>query len=358
MAAALCEPLVSIITITFNHQRFIQTCIDSVLSQKFCDWEMVIVDDESSDETRCLVNAYRDPRIKLLRQSHRGPEGLQFTYNFALSNSAGKYVCLLEGDDFWPLHGETIARQLDAMKSNNCCLVHGIASRNDSAGRLKNFVNEPAREVRLNRPLGSVVRALLLAQNFSHTSTFMIRKSVLDSIGGFQGAQGLPTVDIPTLLRLGLCSEFKFVKCHLGCHRKHEESVVHMLSSNASGAYFEKLKEYSMQFFRDHPGVPQVNDLSEDDIREAWDTVIARNSLCNARTLILLKRWDTAQPLLRKRPFRLGLGYETLAVLGLFSCYIQVNVLEPILIIKDFVNRVLGKVYAWWNAKRSESFTL
>src|SRR6185437_7226889 len=62
------KPVVSIITPTYNHERFIGQCIESVLDQTFPDWEMIIVDDESTDGTGSVLRGYNDQRVNYIRQ--------------------------------------------------------------------------------------------------------------------------------------------------------------------------------------------------------------------------------------------------------------------------------------------------
>lgn len=96
------KPKVSIITPTFNHERFIAECIDSVINQTFNDWEMIIIDDGSTDSTPDIISDYDDDRIIYIRQENEGPYKLGEIYNKALSLSNGDFIAILEGDDFWP----------------------------------------------------------------------------------------------------------------------------------------------------------------------------------------------------------------------------------------------------------------
>src|SRR3989304_3409546 len=96
---------VTIITPTYNHGRFISYCIRSVLNQSYKDWEMIIVDDCSTDETAEIVRRYTTENKKLKLIKHRtrwGIKGLSRTYNQALARAKGEYIAILEGDDFWP----------------------------------------------------------------------------------------------------------------------------------------------------------------------------------------------------------------------------------------------------------------
>lgn len=109
--------LVSIITPTYNCGRFIAETIESVLAQTYTNWEMLIVDDCSTDNTKEIVEQYqnKDPRIKyqcLARNS-----GAAVARNIALRMSKGRWMAFLDSDDLWK--PEKLEHQLDFMVKNN-----------------------------------------------------------------------------------------------------------------------------------------------------------------------------------------------------------------------------------------------
>ena len=107
--------LVSIITPTYNCGSFIAETIESVLSQSYPYWEMLIVDDCSTDSTKEIVARYNDPRIKyhcLERNS-----GAAVARNTALKMAQGRWIAFLDSDDLWK--PETLEQQLAFMVNNN-----------------------------------------------------------------------------------------------------------------------------------------------------------------------------------------------------------------------------------------------
>lgn len=95
----LSTPLVSIITPTYNHEKYITECIRSAISQTYQNWEMIIIDDGSTDRTQTLIKSFSDNRIKYIYQEHLGAYQLGLTYNKALNQTKGKFIAILEGDD-------------------------------------------------------------------------------------------------------------------------------------------------------------------------------------------------------------------------------------------------------------------
>lgn len=92
-------PLVSVIMPSYNHARFIGRAIESVLSQSFADFEFLISDDGSRDNTREVVRQYDDRRIRFF--DNKENRGACVVHNELLKNSQGKYVALINSDDMW-----------------------------------------------------------------------------------------------------------------------------------------------------------------------------------------------------------------------------------------------------------------
>ncbi len=93
--------LVSVITPAYNCQKYIQNCIDSVLRQTYQNWEMIIVDDKSTDHTAEIAqaSAAKDSRIKVIKQSKN--TGAATARNRAISAASGRFIAFLDADDAW-----------------------------------------------------------------------------------------------------------------------------------------------------------------------------------------------------------------------------------------------------------------
>ena len=110
--------LVSVITPAFNSGRFVAETISSVLSQTYQNWELIIVDDGSTDETVKIVKSFqeKDNRIQLFENESN--KGSAFSRNLALRNAKGKWIAFLDSDDVW--HPEKLEKQIKFMTENNC----------------------------------------------------------------------------------------------------------------------------------------------------------------------------------------------------------------------------------------------
>ncbi|HEV3459837.1 MAG TPA: glycosyltransferase family A protein, partial [Thermoanaerobaculia bacterium] len=109
----MARPTVSIVVPTFNRAGLLAETIASVLEQTFADFELLVVDDGSVDDTREVVQAIADPRVDFLPMSHCG--NLSILRNAGISKAQGSFVAFLDSDDLW--REDKLAAQLDLMSS-------------------------------------------------------------------------------------------------------------------------------------------------------------------------------------------------------------------------------------------------
>jgi glycosyltransferase involved in cell wall biosynthesis len=131
---SLNRPYVTVTIPMYNNARFIRETINSVLSQTFTDFELLIYDDHSTDESFDIAGSFADSRIKLFRNSENlGPEG---NWNKAVSNVRGKYVKLVCGDDI--LFPDCLEKQVvafDEPRNRALSLVSSQRTIIDSEGK-------------------------------------------------------------------------------------------------------------------------------------------------------------------------------------------------------------------------------
>lgn len=109
--------LVSIIMPSYNTARFIEETIDSVIAQTYTNWELIIVDDCSTDNTDDVVSKYlEDSRIRYIKNESNS--GAAVSRNRALREAKGKWIAFLDSDDIW--EAEKLEKQIAFMEKNNC----------------------------------------------------------------------------------------------------------------------------------------------------------------------------------------------------------------------------------------------
>ncbi|MEL4429147.1 glycosyltransferase family 2 protein [Shewanella mangrovisoli] len=116
------QPLVSIIMPSYNSAKTIAESIDSVISQTYQNWELLITDDVSFDNTRDIVRSYcaKDNRIKLFELDINSGAGA--SRNNSIENSKGIYIAFLDSDDLW--FSDKLSTQISFMKLNNVLLSY------------------------------------------------------------------------------------------------------------------------------------------------------------------------------------------------------------------------------------------
>ena len=112
------KPLVSVIIPTFNRGWILKEAIDSVLDQEFDDYELIIVDDGSADDTQEILDSYGEDII-VLRQSNKGVSAAR---NRGITEATGQLIAFLDSDDLWL--PEKLSRQVDFFNTNPTVMVN------------------------------------------------------------------------------------------------------------------------------------------------------------------------------------------------------------------------------------------
>ena len=164
---------ISVIIPAYNRAEFIQKAIKSVLNQTFKDFELIIIDDGSTDNTGDIIQEYNDKRVKYFHQFNRGPGPAR---NKGIKKSSGKYLAFLDSDDAWEL--EKLEIQINEMKDNpEYLLSHTEEIWFKGARRIKPLKIHRKRH-------GDIFNWSLRLCSVS-MSTVMIEKELIDEIGYF-----------------------------------------------------------------------------------------------------------------------------------------------------------------------------
>ncbi len=140
--------LFSIVIPTYNRASFIERAIDSVLAQRFTDWELIVVDDASTDNTLALISKYTDPRIQVIRNSRNLERSI--SRNKGIETAKGEYICFLDSDDYYlPAHLKTLQREIE-QKDHPIALIHTNALVRNNEGleiRQVQYAYDPIRNI-------------------------------------------------------------------------------------------------------------------------------------------------------------------------------------------------------------------
>ena len=163
--------MVSVVIPTFNRRDYITIALDSVLAQTYKDYEIVVIDDGSSDDTQEVLKSYQDS-IRYFYQENRGISGAR---NRGIRESRGYYIALLDSDDYWL--PDKLKCQVDRIREEPECGM--VATRCSSIAPDGTFRKK-------NRPgkSGWILNDIFKA-NFIRTSSALITRKCFDTVGLF-----------------------------------------------------------------------------------------------------------------------------------------------------------------------------
>ncbi len=170
-------PRVSVVIPTYNCARFLGQTIDSALRQAYRDFEIIVVDDGSTDDTQQVVAVYG----KTIRYVYQSNQGASAARNVALSIASGEFIAYLDADDLWI--ADKLSRQVEYMDDHPACgFLHTEVSVIDEQNKVLHtrFNYETNRPV----PQGLCIRELLLRSHIQ-TLTVLERRTAFDDAGMF-----------------------------------------------------------------------------------------------------------------------------------------------------------------------------
>jgi glycosyltransferase involved in cell wall biosynthesis len=235
-------PLVTVLTTTYNHSKFIGNCIRSVLAQTYKNWEQIIVDDGSIDNTGDIVKEFDDERIVYVLQKHVGVHRLSETYNHGLNLARGSLIAVLEGDDMYPKR--KLELQVDSL-ADDVVLSFGKCVEINQDGK---FLGIDPPNFKQFIGMTDWLRRLIV-YDYITGGTVMAKKEALMKIGGFIQPPNTAYVDYSTYLELALIGKFRFVNEILGIWVRHKDSY------SDSNLFSNVTNKYSIQFCKKH-GIP------------------------------------------------------------------------------------------------------
>lgn len=164
--------LTSVVIPTFNRVCYLRDALDSITAQSCGDYEIIVVDDGSTDGTAEMVSAH-PAGVRLIRQQNSGPAAAR---NSGIMNARGEFIAFLDSDDLW--HREKLARQLAFFRANPAIgLVATAYETTGGQGEARDEVFLSERDLRTDRRR--------LAKNIFATSSVMVKRSCFDSAGLF-----------------------------------------------------------------------------------------------------------------------------------------------------------------------------
>ncbi|MFH0888081.1 MAG: glycosyltransferase [Planctomycetota bacterium] len=340
-------PLVSIITPTYNHEKYITECIRSAISQTYQNWEMIIIDDGSTDRTQTFIKLFSDNRIKYIYQEHLGAYQLGLTYNKALNQTKGEFIAILEGDDFWD--NNKLEIQIPYFQIPNIILTYGDCIITNEYGKklfYRNIINN--KKIANNDPIGLALKEFINAQNFIYAQTVMVRKDALIKIGGFIQPDYLHLVDYPTWCCLALEGKFKAIPKQLGYWRRN----INSLTMNNPMIVSDNFIRYVKEFVKEHQSPIRKLNINVEELQKRHQTQLnfaTKHQNYNKGMICLIYSYNaTARNYFKLYLNQKGkkLSYHIISLIGIAISY--TTILEITLpLIGIYFSKPLAKLKKW-----------
>jgi Glycosyl transferase family 2 len=219
-------PRVSVVIGAYNGERFLRPAIESILNQTFRDFELIVIDDCSTDRTPRILGEFKDNRIRVLRNERN--IGIAETLNDGIAVARGEYVALQDHDDVsLPARLEYQVAFLD--KNAQVGMVGSGCSAIDEVGAFIAHVPVEYDDVK--------IRWTLLWRNpFSHT-TVMVRRRAIEEVGGYSSdPQYRFAEDYDLMSRVAFRHAVANIPQLLGCWRVHKTSASQLNVSQQAAA--------------------------------------------------------------------------------------------------------------------------
>lgn len=197
-------PKISIILPTYNGRERIARAIQSVRNQTYEDWELLVVDDGSTDNVAAVVSAIKDPRVRCLKNEIN--TGLASSLNRGLKEAKAELIARIDDDDEWTC-ADKLKWQAGIFEKDPEVVLAGtgITVVDESGRRIAN-ISYPLSDMEIRN-------AILAYCPFAHPSV-VFRRSAALAAGGYEGSASRPVEDYDLWLKLGLRGKFANLEAH------------------------------------------------------------------------------------------------------------------------------------------------
>ncbi|MGN0018027.1 MAG: glycosyltransferase family 2 protein [Candidatus Gastranaerophilaceae bacterium] len=178
--------LISIVTASYNYEDYIKETIESVIAQSYQNWELIIVDDGSKDNSINVINEYcqKDSRIKLYTHENNSNKGLAQTLQYGIKLSSGKYVAFLESDD--TITPDCLEKKANVISENpNIALIFNDINLFGYEEKIRGFdyyINRRKEILNSKNYPANILKEMDIFNLISTFSSVMVRKDILEKL--------------------------------------------------------------------------------------------------------------------------------------------------------------------------------
>jgi len=265
------KPLVSVIIPAYNAVAFISDAIESVLGQTYKNFEIIVIDDGSTDSTPRLLSKYK-PTIKIFSINHSGPASAR---NVGIRNSSGKYIAFLDADDLW--EKDKLLKQIMYMEKNSdlgFSYTYAICFSDCDGKKIY------SKELRCNLE-GNVFQNLFWS-NFIVNSTVMVKRICLEKVGLLDESKDIiGSEDYDLWLRLSREYKLGLIPEILTEYRIHNKNLIGNSYNKAFNIHKRIYKKFYEEFkdTKERIGLNLKEALGDLILRYAYKNYVDRNWL-------------------------------------------------------------------------------
>lgn len=232
------QPFVSVLLATYNDAPYIEHAVNSILEQSYDHFELIIIDDGSTDRTPASIEPYgRDNRVSIINQTN---EGLAGARNAGLAVAKGEFIAFCDGDDLW--HRDKLKLQIPVLaNAPDAGLVHTARTAIDENGNAISRAHKRSGRIIVEKN----TTQSLLHRNYICGSSSLIRRECFDQIGLFDTRFRL-SCDHQLFLRMSTRYKFVYLDEELYLYRKHSAQA------NSNRSLRDEYRERVLKDFAEH----------------------------------------------------------------------------------------------------------
>ena len=211
--------LVSVVIPSYNHARYLGRALQSVLDQTYTNWEAIVVDNHSTDNTDEVMANFTDPRIIYLKIHNNGV--IAASRNVGIQVAKAEWIAFLDSDDWWT--DDKLQVCFDCINHKVDFIYHDLEIVSDQPQRFRRKI------IKSQQVKPPVLMDLLLTGNVIGNSSVVVRKNLLEKIGCFnESREMIATEDYNAWLRIAqLSNQFLWIPHRLGYYLQHNNNISH-----------------------------------------------------------------------------------------------------------------------------------
>jgi len=287
-------PTISVIMPAYNVQDYIAESIKSIQQQTYLNWELIIVNDGSTDKTLEVATSFNDSRIKIINQNNQGVSAAR---NTGILSALGNYISFLDGDDLWlPNFLETMFYQISQSKSP---FIIGGYCKFFESGKIEHFNVTPIKE--------NIIWSVIMRETPCHINSILLDKDILLKTN-IQFTPGFIFYeDFEFIIKILCVSPVSFVPKELMKYRQRKGSAIHTTHEDKKTLCDIQQTKRTIRFIKTH-----YIGQDKKDLLEKFSNYFSNLCYKSVLKFIRSEKYDLAKEILNNHQFKLQFTHAKL----------------------------------------------